>query len=331
MSSHRIRRALISVSDKSALVEFAGGLVAAGVEIYSTGGTARHLEAHDIDVHDVSAYTGFPELMDGRLKTLHPKVFGGILCRHDRASDMESIDEHGIRSFELVVVNLYPFEDTVARDGVTMPEAIEQIDIGGPSLVRAAAKNQAFVTICTDPGQYPQVLDEVRATGGTTVELRQELAGEAFQRTAAYDRAIADYFAGSASDDQFPAALRLRFDRQAVLRYGENPHQQAAVYRFETERCGVVSAEQLSGKELSYNNLLDLDSALAIVRQLALPAAAVIKHNNPCGAAVAGSLRLAAERAMAGDPVSAFGSVLGFNRTVDRETAEFLSSPGFFV
>lgn len=332
MSYSKVRRALISVSDKLGLADFARGLADAGIEIFSTGGTRQHLEDQGLSVRDVSAYTGFPEMMDGRLKTLHPKVFGGILCRPDRRDDMADMDDFEIVPFELVVVNLYPFEATVARAGVTVEEAIEQIDIGGPSLVRAAAKNQAFVTIATSPEHYSAILEQIQRHGGTSLQLRRQLAGEAFTRTAGYDRAIADYFAGQREASSFPASIQLTLHRKAELRYGENPHQQAALYRLAgSHGADVVSARQLHGKELSYNNLLDMDSALAIVRMLAGPSAVVIKHNNPCGAASGFSLRQAAEKAMQGDPVSAFGSVLGFNRTCDEATAEFLATPGLFV
>ncbi len=332
MQSPPIKRALISVSDKLGLANFAQGLVDAGVEIYSTGGTRKHLKSEGIKVRDIAAYTGFPEMMDGRLKTLHPKVFGGILCRHDNADDMESIDEYDIVSFELVVVNLYPFEATVAREDVTMAEAIEKIDIGGPSLVRAAAKNHAFVTIATDAEQYGEILDQIATNGCTDLELRIKLAGEAFVHTAKYDRAIAAYFAGLRAEGPFPGAMNFSLRRKEVLRYGENPHQQAALYATAGQgSANLVSAMQLNGKELSYNNLLDLDSALEIVRRFDAPAVSVVKHNNPCGAATAATLAQAAEKAMAGDPLSAFGSVLGMNREVDAATAELLSAPGLFV
>jgi phosphoribosylaminoimidazolecarboxamide formyltransferase/IMP cyclohydrolase len=332
MQSPPIKRALVSVSNKLGLAGFAKGLVSAGVEIYSTGGTRRHLEAEGIPVRDVSDYTGFPEMMDGRLKTLHPKVHGGILCRHDNPEDMKALAEHGILTFELVVVNLYPFETTVARPGVTEEEAIEQIDIGGPTMVRAASKNFAFTTIATRPEQYSAILDQVTATGATTFELRKQLAGEAFAHTAAYDQAIAAYFAGLRTEDEFPGTVSVTLKRKAVLRYGENPHQKAALFgRRDAPAANLVSAMQLHGKELSYNNLLDLDSALAIVRDFAAPAAAVIKHNNPCGAAVASTLAEALAKAMAGDPLSAYGSVLGLNRVVDAASAEVLAEPGLFV
>jgi phosphoribosylaminoimidazolecarboxamide formyltransferase/IMP cyclohydrolase len=328
----RIQRALISVSNKLGLADFARGLSAAGVEIFSTGGTRKHLETEGIPVRDVSDYTGFPEMMDGRLKTLHPKVHGGILCRHDNSEDMQSLAEHGILTFELVVVNLYPFETTVARKDVTWDEAIEQIDIGGPTMVRAASKNHAFTTIATRPEQYSEILEQVSAHGGTTFELRRRLAGEAFAQTARYDRAIADFFAGVTAEGAFSGTVTMSLTRKSVLRYGENPHQQAALYaRPDCPGASIVSARQLNGKELSYNNYLDLDSALTMVRQFSDPAAVVVKHNNPCGAAVADTSAAALQRAMDGDPLSAFGSVLGLNRPVDAATAEVLCAPGLFV
>lgn len=332
MQSPPIKRALISVSNKLGLAVFARGLLQKGVEIYSTGGTRRHLEAEGIAVHDVAQYTGFPEMLGGRLKTLHPKVFGGILCRHDQPNDMQAIAEHGIVTFELVVVNLYPFEATVAREGVTEAEAIEQIDIGGPSLVRAAAKNHAFITVATSPEQYSRILEEVTAHGCTSLETRKRLAAEAFAHTARYDQAIASYFAGMAAEGPFPATLWFNLPLKAVLRYGENPHQQAALYASsDGQGANLVSALKLHGKELSYNNYLDLDAALGIVRMLREPAAAVIKHTNPCGAAVDSVLANALRNALAGDPVSAFGSVIGLNRVVDAETANVLTEPGLFV
>jgi phosphoribosylaminoimidazolecarboxamide formyltransferase/IMP cyclohydrolase len=332
MQTITTRRALISVSDKLGLVDFARGLSAAGIEIYSTGGTRAHLEREGIEVRDVASYTGFPEMMDGRLKTLHPKIFGGLLCRHDRVDDMQALDDNEIVPFELVVVNLYPFQATIARPGSTRDEAIEKIDIGGPSLVRAAAKNHKFVAIATNPEQYASILEEIQQQGGTSIEQRSRLAAEAFAHTADYDRAIADYFAEESAAGPFAASLNLAFRRKAVLRYGENPHQQAALYSDASSHGpSLVSARQLNGKELSYNNLLDLDSAFAIARSLPDAACSVIKHNNPCGAASASSLAEATRKAMLGDPVSAFGSVLGFNAIVDTATAEYLCTPDLFV
>ncbi|MDR0392545.1 MAG: bifunctional phosphoribosylaminoimidazolecarboxamide formyltransferase/IMP cyclohydrolase [Planctomycetaceae bacterium] len=332
MESPKITRALISVSDKVGILSFAKGLISAGVEIYSTGGTRAYLVKEGLSVQDISDYTGFPEMMGGRLKTLHPKVHGGILCRRDNVEDMNALVESGILTFELVVVNLYPFEATVAREGVTEEEAIENIDIGGPTMIRAAAKNHAFTTVVTDCEQYSTVLEQIEKAGRTTLQLRQSLARDAFTMTANYDSAISQFFINRLEGDGFPASISLKYKRSSVLRYGENPHQQAAVY---IDSCssvtGVITARQLNGKELSYNNLLDLDSALSIVRSFSDPAVAVIKHNNPCGAAVGVSISEVVEKAMSGDPLSAFGSVIGFNRVVDVSSAEYLVLPDHFV
>ncbi len=327
-----IRCAILSVSDKLGITDLAMGLQLAGVELFSTGGTKRHLEESGIRVREVSEYTGFPEMMDGRLKTLHPKIFGGILGKRDVAEHVESMQRYEMESIDLVVVNLYPFAATAAKVGSTRDEVIEQIDIGGPSLVRAAAKNHASVAVATAPEQYSEILACIESKGGTTLALRQQLAYEAFEHTAAYDRAIADYLGGEAISRDFPATLNISLRRKMQLRYGENPHQRAALYSDPRVRsASVVGARQLSGKELSYNNLLDLDSALEIVRGCAMPACSVIKHNNPCGAASADKLARACRNALDGDPLSAFGSVLGFNRTVDVATAEVLCEPGLFI
>jgi phosphoribosylaminoimidazolecarboxamide formyltransferase/IMP cyclohydrolase len=333
-----VRRALISVSDKSGLDVFARGLVARGVELFSTGGTRKYLEGLGMAVRDVAEYTGFPEMMDGRVKTLHPKIHGGILCRHDNPEDMRLLAENGILTFELVVVNLYPFEATVAKPGVTDEEAIENVDIGGPSLVRGSAKNHAFTTIVTAPEQYAEVLEQINATGATTYELRRKCAGRAYAQTGKYDQAIAAYFAKTAASasgaavEEFPESLSIPLKRVETLRYGENPHQAAALYAEPSPPVGsLVAAKQLNGKELSYNNILDLDSALAIVRGFPQPGASVIKHNNPCGAATGTSLAEACRRALAGDPLSAFGGIVGFNRPVDAATAEILCEPGLFI
>jgi phosphoribosylaminoimidazolecarboxamide formyltransferase/IMP cyclohydrolase len=327
-----VRNALISVSDKQGLADLAGVLRRAGANIYSTGGTRKHLEGLGANVLDIAAYTGFPEMMDGRLKTLHPKVFGGLLCRRDRADDMQALQPHGIVPFELVVVNLYPFSQTIAQPGVTPAEAIEQIDIGGPSLVRAAAKNHAFTAVATRPAQYGELGEAIATTGGVPLDLRRRLAAEAFAHTAAYDQAIAAYFAREVFDDELPPMLTLPLRRRAALRYGENPHQAAAVYELSGHRGpSVVTARVLGGKELSYNNLLDLDSALSMVRRVSGPTAVVIKHNNPCGAATAEEVAVAAQRALDGDPVSAFGSVIGINRVLDAATAEVLTTPDRFI
>ncbi|QGJ70534.1 Bifunctional phosphoribosylaminoimidazolecarboxamide formyltransferase/IMP cyclohydrolase [Planctomycetales bacterium 10988] len=332
MSTMPLRRALLSVSDKSNLEPFAKGLAEAGVELFSTGGTRRFLQEKGLEVQEVAAYTGFPEMMDGRVKTLHPKIFAGILARRSREDDLAAMKEHEILPFDLIVVNLYPFESTVAKEGIEDAEAIEQIDIGGPSLIRAAAKNFADVAVCTKPEQYGPILDQVKEASGTDLDLRRSLAKAAFERTAAYDRAIADYFAKDASVDGFPETLTLTYNRRQVLRYGENPHQQGAFFTEpNTSEVCLANAEKLNGKELSYNNLLDLDSALCMARGFSDPAAIVIKHNNPCGAAEADSLAAAFHAAYEGDPISAFGSVIGFNRPVDAETAEALAEPGRFI
>ena len=331
-----IRRALISVSDKTGLAEFAKGLVAKGVEILSTGGTHKFLAENGISAREVSHYTGFPEAMDGRVKTLHPKIFGGILARRNRNEDLASLQEHAIDQIDLVVVNLYPFEATVAKPGVSFAEAIEQIDIGGPSLIRAASKNHAFVTVATNPNQYRSILEEFQTHGGTSDALRVQLALECFRSTASYDLAISEYLAKQVIQSEKPAEIlpsRLQMNLSKVidLRYGENPHQKAALYSRPWEGTSLVTAKQLHGKELSYNNLLDADSAYNIVRCFARASAVVIKHNNPCGAASAHKLSFACRKALEGDPQSAFGGILGFNQCVDAETAEVLCQPGLFI
>lgn len=332
MDSPKIKRALISVSNKLGIVDFAKGLVKQGVEIYSTGGTRRHLEQSGIEVKDVAEYTQFPEMMDGRVKTLHPKIFAGILCRHNNESDLQSMEEHGIQSFELIVVNLYPFEATISRPNVLQHEAIEQIDIGGPSLIRAAAKNSDFVSIVCSPDQYSSVLDEIAEEGSTSTGTRRRLMAQAFQHTANYDKTIAEYFSGQTEGENFPSTMQLVLHRKDNLRYGENSHQNAALYSVgDCHDANLINARQLNGKQLSFNNLLDLDSALSIVRCMEKPACSVIKHNNPCGAAVANSLVEAVEKGFAGDPQSAFGSVVGLNRSLEADTAEFLAAGDFFV
>jgi len=336
MASPFPRRALVSVSDKSELGPFVQGLVSLGFQIVSTGGTRRFLLEQGVPVIDISEYTGFPEMMDGRVKTLHPKVHGGLLGRPDLAEDASAMHEHGILPFELVVCNLYPFEATIARPGVSIAEAIENIDIGGPSMIRSASKNHAYVGVVTSPAQYAPVLEALKS-GPLSIELRRELAAAAFEMTACYDRAIADYmnrlgssFPGSAVS--FPEKLALNFVRRQELRYGENPHQKGAFYVEAHPPAGsLAAAEQLHGKELSYNNLLDLDAALNLVREFQAPAAVVLKHNNPCGAGIGESLKQAFDKAWAGDPVSAFGSILGFNRPLDMAVAEELCLPDRFV
>lgn len=332
MDPIRIQRALISVSDKLGLIDFARALAEAKVELFASGGTKKHLEGAGLTVREVSDYTGFPEMMDGRLKTLHPKVHGGILCRHDRPDDIASMREHGMVPFELVVVNLYPFAATIAKPGVTDEEAIEQIDIGGPTLLRGAAKNHRFTTLATSPAQYAAIIDAIISRGGTELPLRRKLAAEGLELVARYDRAIADYFARGSAAEPFAENVSLNLRRLEVLRYGENPHQRAALYATPaTAGANLVSARKLHGKELSYNNLLDLDAALAIARSLPDAAAVVIKHNNPCGAASADKLATAMRNAIAGDPVSAFGGIVGVNQTLDVATAEVLAEPNQFI
>jgi phosphoribosylaminoimidazolecarboxamide formyltransferase/IMP cyclohydrolase len=320
-SSRPIARALLSVSDKTGLVPFARALAESGVALVSTGGTARVLAEAGLKVADVAEVTGFPEMMDGRVKTLHPAIHGGILARRDLASHRAALADHAIAPIDLVVVNLYPFAATVAR-GAPFEECIENIDIGGPSLIRGAAKNHDFVTVATDPGEYEAVLAEMRAHGGaTTLALRRRLAGAAYARTAAYDAAIAAWFA-AAQGETFPETLALAGTRAQLLRYGENPHQQAALYLGGSPRPGVATARQLQGKELSYNNLNDTDAAYELVAEFAEPAVGIIKHANPCGVAVASDLAAAYAKALACDPVSAFGGIIAVNRPLDAATAE---------
>jgi phosphoribosylaminoimidazolecarboxamide formyltransferase/IMP cyclohydrolase len=348
MSLRIIRRALLSVSDKTGLVDLARGLAAFHVELISTGGTRKALVDAGLTVRDVSEVTGFPEMLDGRVKTLHPRIHGGILAIRDNAEHVQTLQTHGIQPIDLVVCNLYPFEATVARSGATHEEIVENIDIGGPSMLRSAAKNYRDVAVLTDPSQYAAVLVEMKQNkGGLTLETRQRLAAAAFTRTAAYDGAIRAHFAslllpcppgggrgvgGEGGEDIFPESLDLHLQRRQSLRYGENPHQRGAFYtEANPPPASLARAEVLHGKELSYNNLLDLDSALNLVREFSEPAAVVIKHNNPCGAAIASSLVEAFRKAYEGDPLSAFGGILGFNREVDEATAMQITEPNRFV
>jgi phosphoribosylaminoimidazolecarboxamide formyltransferase/IMP cyclohydrolase len=327
----KVKRALVSVYEKRGIVDFARGLHSLGVEIVSTGGTADLLRRAEVPVLDVSEVTGFPEMMDGRVKTLHPAVHGGILARRDREEHVAALEKHKIRPIDLVVVNLYPFEATVAKEGATREEIIEQIDIGGPSMIRSAAKNHAAVAVVCNPDRYGEVIESMKAAEGEVPDaLRLDLAREAFRTTARYDAAIASWLAGQTGS--FPSFFLPLFEKVTDLRYGENPHQRAALYR-ESGNGGisVATGEVLWGKELSYNNILDLDSALALVREYAGPAVAVIKHNNPCGCAEADGLKEAFQAAYAGDRVSAFGCVLALNRVVDAATAETIASPETFV
>ena len=317
-----IKRALISVSNKNGLVDFARELVQCGFEIVSTGGTAKTLREAGVPVIYITEVTGFPEILDGRVKTLHPKVHGGILAmRND--SHLAQLEENNITPIDLVVVNLYPFRETIAKPGVTLEEAIENIDIGGPSMVRAAAKNYRHVMVVVSPESYSQVLEAIKS-GASSEEYRLELAKEAFAHTAAYDAAISGYLSGLNDVAQgFPAVWQQRYELVQTLRYGENPHQKAAFYRDPSVVGACVgSAVQLNGKELSYNNILDINAAFEAVKEFSGPAAVIVKHNNPCGTASADNTLDAYKRAYEGDPVSAYGGIAAFNTTVDAATAE---------
>jgi phosphoribosylaminoimidazolecarboxamide formyltransferase/IMP cyclohydrolase len=327
----KIRRALLSVSDKSGLDELSSCLHETGVELLSTGGTASFIRKLNIPVVDVSEYTGFPEILDGRVKTLHPRIHGGLLALRNKPSHEDQMKEQDIPPIDMVVVNLYPFRETAAREGVTYNEVIEQIDIGGPSMIRSAAKNHSSVAVVTDPRDYPRIAQELKANGGALKESTLfNLAQKAFAATASYDSAIATYFAERVwfpdgprkEEGMMPPSEVLCLNKVIDLRYGENPHQRAALYRKTSDPVfGVAGAEILHGKELSYNNLLDSDAAWNLSLEFDWPAAAVIKHTNPCGAAQADSLSEAYTLARDCDPVSAFGSVVALNRPVDAETA----------
>jgi phosphoribosylaminoimidazolecarboxamide formyltransferase/IMP cyclohydrolase len=322
-----IKQALISVSDKSGLVEFARGLSARGIRILSTGGTARLLKDAGIGVTEVGDYTGFPEMLDGRVKTLHPRIHAGILARREVPAHVAAIREAGIEPIDLVVVNLYPFAQTVARPECTLDEAVENIDIGGPTMVRAAAKNYPGVAVVTDPADYGRVLDELETRGGAlSAETRLALAKKAFAHTASYDAAIGNYLTGLDAlgrPSAFPDRLTLQWHKVQEMRYGENPHQQAAFYGDAAPVQGSLAQySQLQGKELSYNNIADADAAWECVKTFGGPACVIIKHANPCGVAEASDCLAAYERAFATDPTSAFGGIIAFNRALDARTAE---------
>ncbi len=319
----KVSRALISVSDKSGIVDFASKLRELGVELLSTGGTYRLLQENGLDVTEVSEYTGFPEMMDGRVKTLHPKVHGGILAR--RGQDDAVMAEHGIDAIDMVVVNLYPFEATVAREDCSLEDAVENIDIGGPTMVRAAAKNHRFVNIVVNAADYDSIIDEMQANGGaTSLDTRFDLAIKAYEHTAAYDGAIANHFGklvpgGSAS---FSRTFNTQFHKVQEMRYGENPHQKAAFYvEANPAEAGIATAKQIQGKELSYNNVADTDAALECVKNFEQPACVIVKHANPCGVAVASDIGKAYDLAFATDSESAFGGIIAFNRELDGATA----------
>jgi len=325
----KVSRALLSVSDKSGIVEFARALAALGVQILSTGGTAKLLEKEGIAVTEVSAYTGFPEMLDGRVKTLHPKIHAGLLARRDDPGHLAALRGAGIPPIDLLVVNLYPFQASVADPDCSFEEAIENIDIGGPALLRAAAKNHAGVGVVVDPADYARVLEEMRSSGGISEATRFALAKKVFAHTAAYDGAIANYLSSLDAGRrrrEYPDVLSLQFARLQDLRYGENPHQSAALYRDERPVAGsLATCRQLQGKELSYNNIADADAAWECVKSFAEPACVIVKHANPCGVATGASLAAAYEKAFKTDPVSAFGGILAFNRALDRAAAEAAS------
>ncbi len=337
-ANHGIKRALISVSDKTDIEAFARRLAHMGVEILSTGGTAKALRAAGVPVKDVSAETGFPEILGGRVKTLHPKIHGGILGKRDESEHRREMETHGITPIDLVCINLYPFVQTVSRPGTTLEEACEQIDIGGPAMVRASSKNFRDVIILTDPTDYDRVLALLESGSPVPQELRRELAAKAYRMTSAYDAAIASYLAPSGEGELFPATFSPSFTLSQTLRYGENPHQKGAFYRSSDPKdVGVGSAVKRHGKELSYNNVLDAHSALALVREFSGPATVIVKHNNPCGVSTGASLLETYRQARDTDPVSSFGGVVALNRPVDLPTAEEMAkiflevviAPGF--
>ena len=334
----KISRALISVSDKTGILDLASVLASSGAEILSTGGTAKLLREKGLKVRDVADLTGFPEMLDGRVKTLHPKVHGGLLAIRSNPQHQAQVDQHGIELIDMVVVNLYPFEKTAAKPGVTSEEMIENIDIGGPSMLRSAAKNFEDVAVVVDAADYPAVMEELKANGGgISRETRARLARKAFATTAAYDSAISTTLQKLADGD-FPEMLHLNFRKVMDLRYGENPHQKAALYRNPAAGGrGLAAAPQLQGKELSFNNLVDLEAAWRLAQEFEAPTTVIIKHTNPCGVATCTRLLESYQRALEVDPVSAFGSVIAFNRPVDGPTADELSklfveavvAPGF--
>jgi len=332
----KIKRALISVSDKTGILDLAKELNKFGVEILSTGGTAKLLRENNIPVQEVSEYTGFPEMLDGRVKTLHPKIHGGLLALRDNPEHMKTVAEQGIGLIDMVVVNLYPFEKAAQKPGVSIEEVIENIDIGGPSMLRSAAKNHRFVAVICNPERYPQVIEALRKHQGALPDsLLRDLGVEVFNRTSKYDAAIYEYLnkwnngTTSPAKETFPNTLSLSFEKIQDLRYGENPHQQAAFYREKGKSSGLINLKQLQGKELSFNNILDLNSAFELAREFSLPAAVIVKHNNPCGAAEAKTLEQAFLSAWKCDTLSAFGGIVALNRKMDLKTAQAIARSGF--
>ena len=326
----KVTRALISVSNKEGILDFARELSKLGIEILSTGGTAKLLRDGGVKVKDVSEFTGFPEMLDGRVKTLHPKIHGGLLGRRSNPEHVKQMKAHGIEPIDLVVVNLYPFEQTVAKPGCKLEEAIENIDIGGPTMLRSAAKNYTDVAVVVSPRDYGRVLEEIQKSGEVSAKTRFELCRTVFLHTARYDSAISAYLDGQVPAEEktrFPNILTLQFEKVQNLRYGENPHQQGAFYReFGRKEPSVSNATQLQGKEMSFNNFLDANSALELVKEYDQTAAVIVKHNNPCGVAMANALAEAYRKARDCDPVSAFGGVIAFNRMVDLETAKEITA-----
>lgn len=319
-----VKRALISVSNKNDLVPFVKELTELGIEVISTGGTNKLLQENGIDTIGISEVTGFPEIMDGRVKTLHPNIHSGLLAVRDNENHMEQLNEHGITPIDLVVVNLYPFKETISKKDVPFEEAIENIDIGGPSMLRAAAKNHQDVTVLVDPADYGAVLQQIKETGAVAAEKNRELAAKVFRHTAAYDALIADYlteYVGETSPEQYTVT----FEKKQSLRYGENPHQEAAFYQSPFPTAGsIATAQQLHGKELSYNNIKDADAALQILREFEGPAAVAVKHMNPCGAGTGSTIKEAFSKAYEADPTSIFGGIVALNREVTKETAAML-------
>jgi phosphoribosylaminoimidazolecarboxamide formyltransferase / IMP cyclohydrolase len=331
------KRALISVSDKSGIVEFAGELEKLGFEIISTGGTKKTLLDNGIAVKGVSEVTGFPEILEGRVKSLHPMIHGGLLAKADETSHQEQLAEHGIVPIQVVCVNLYPFKNTIAAPGTTFEEAIEQIDIGGPAMLRASAKNHQYVTVAVDSADYPTIVSELKESGSVQKGTRQKLAAKVFRHTAAYDALIAEYMTETVKEET-PENLTVTYELKQGLRYGENPHQKASFYRKPLGSAySIANAEQLHGKELSYNNINDADAALQIIKEFTEPAAVAVKHMNPCGVGTGVTIYDAFTKAFAADPVSIFGGIIALNREVDSETAsklheiflEIIIAPGF--
>ncbi|MEW6101399.1 MAG: bifunctional phosphoribosylaminoimidazolecarboxamide formyltransferase/IMP cyclohydrolase [Candidatus Omnitrophota bacterium] len=330
----KIKRALISVSDKAGILDFAQELSKFGVEILSTGGTAKLLRENNIQVKDVCEYTGFPEMLDGRVKTLHPKIHAGLLALRENPAHMDTLKEHDIGLIDMVVVNLYPFEKTTQKPGVAIEEVIENIDIGGPSMLRSAAKNHRDVAVICNPGRYAEVIEELKKNNGSLPKgLLRELGIEVFSHTSRYDNAIynylSNYFNPAGASGDFPQEFNLSFQKIQSLRYGENPHQKAAFYKEKGKTKGLINLRQLQGKELSFNNILDLNSAFELVKEFSNPAVVIVKHNNPCGVCEDKTLDKAFVNAHKCDPLSAFGGIVALNRKLDVKTAKIIAKSGF--